>query len=238
MNRMRLTLGTCLVFLAGAAVIAPEVTLVAYLGGSGTDDCDGITLDRAGDIYLACHSDSPDFPDLPTKAAPQSRDMDAIVIKIEARTGRLAWATRTGGSAWDAAGDIAVARDGSIYVLGSTRSTDFPTTADAVQRRFGGPDRDVFLLKLDSKGKIVYSTFLGGSKNDESTSMAVVDDGTVYVGGVTMSPDFPGARVGQFGPGGPPDGFVARLRPGDPKSLADGLDWRDGKGAGHRCGAR
>jgi hypothetical protein len=145
--------------------------------------------------------------------------MDAVVVKIEARTGRLAWATRTGGSAWDAAGDLTVARDGSIYVLGSTRSTDFPTTADAVQRRFGGPDRDVFLLKLDSKGKIVYSTLLGGSKNDESTSMAVVDDGTVYVGGVTMSPDFPGERVGQFGPGGPPDGFVARLRPGDPKSL-------------------
>lgn len=40
--------------------------------------------------------------------------MDAIVVKIEARTGRLAWATRTGGSAWDAAGDITVARDGSI----------------------------------------------------------------------------------------------------------------------------
>jgi hypothetical protein len=216
---MRLTLGTCFVFLAGAAVTAPEVTLVAYLGGSGTDDCDGITLDRAGDIYLACHSDPPDFPHLPQKAATQSRDMDAVVVKIEARTGRLAWATRTGGSAWDAAGDLTVARDGSIYVLGSTRSTDFPTTADAVQRRFGGPDRDVFLLKLDSKGKIVYSTLLGGSKNDESTSMAVVDDGTVYVGGVTMSPDFPGERVGQFGPGGPPDGFVARLRPGDPKSL-------------------
>ena len=32
-----------------------------YLGGSGTDDCDGIALDRAGDLYLACHSDSPDF---------------------------------------------------------------------------------------------------------------------------------------------------------------------------------
>jgi hypothetical protein len=190
MNRMRVALGTCLVFLAGAAVIAPEVTLVAYLGGSGTDDCDGITLDRAGDIYLACHSDSPDFPHLPLKGATQSRDMDAIVVKIEARTGRLAWATRTGGSAWDAAGDITVDRDGSIYVLGSTQSTDFPTTADAVQRRFGGPDRDVFLLKLNSKGKIVYSTLLGGSKNDESTSMAVVDDGTVYVGGVTMSPDF------------------------------------------------
>ncbi len=75
------------------------------------------------------------------------------------------------------------------------------------------------LLKLDAGGKTVYSTFLGGTKNDEPTSMAVAEDGMVYVGGVTMSSDFPGTRVGQFGPGGSPDGFVARLRPGDPKSL-------------------
>jgi hypothetical protein len=77
----------------------------------------------------------------------------------------------------------------------------------------------VVLLKLDAGGKIGYSTFLGGTKNDGPTSLAVADDGTIYIGGVTTSSDFPGARVGQFGPGGPPDGFVARFRPGDPKSL-------------------
>jgi hypothetical protein len=193
---------------------------LAYFGGSGTDDCDGIALDHAGDIYLGCHSDSPDFPRLPGNAAPQSRgNMDAVVVKIEARTGRLVWATRIGGSDWDAAGDLTVTRDGSIYVIGSTRSSDFPTTSDAVQRRFGGPDRDGFLLKLDAQGRIVYSTLLGGSKNDETTSLAVGEDGTVFIGGVTMSVDFPGRRAAQFGPGGRPDGFVARLRPGDPNSL-------------------
>src|ERR1017187_4977753 len=216
---MRLAVGTCLAFLAAAAVNAPEMTFLAYLGGSGTDDCDGIALDSAGDIYLACHSDSPDFPHLPPKTAPPSdAAMDAVVVKIEARTGRLVWATRTGGSAWDAAGDLEVARDGSIYVLGATRSADFPTTPDAVQRRFG-PPRDVVLLQLDPNGKIVYSTLLGGSKNDEATGLAVADDGTVFIGGVTMSEDFPGGRAAQFGPGGRPDAFIARLRPGDPNSL-------------------
>jgi hypothetical protein len=74
-------------------------------------------------------------------------------------------------------------------------------------------------LKLDAAGKIVYSTLIGGSKNDEATALALADDGTVYVGGTTSSDDFPGTRVGQFGPGGAPDGFIARLRPGDPRSL-------------------
>ena len=195
------------------------MTLVAYLGGAGTDDCDGIATDRAGDIYLACHSDSPDFPLARAKAAPRSQDaMDAVIVKIDARAGRLVWATRTGGSAWDAVGDVVVTRDGSVYALGSTRSADFPTTPDAVQRRFGGPDRDGILLKLDPKGNIVYSTFLGGSKNDEPNSLAVAEDGAVFIGGSTMSTDLPGSRVAEFGRRGQADGFIARLRPADPKS--------------------
>ena len=217
---MWLALRICIAFLAAASATAPEMTLLAYLGGGGTDDCDGITTDRAGDIYLGCHSDSPDFPGAPAKSTPQSSaSMDAVVVKIEARTGRLLWATRTGGSDWDAVGDIHVTSDGSIYAVGSTRSADFPTTPDAVERRFGGPDRDVILIKLDSKGKIVYSTLLGGSNNDEATTMAVAEDGTVYIGGVTRSADFPGSRIAKFGPGGQADAFIARLRPGDPNSL-------------------
>jgi hypothetical protein len=185
-------LRACLLFLAAAAAMAPEPLVMGYLGGSGTDDCDGIALDRAGDIYLGCHSDSPDFPHLPAKPPPTSNaSMDAVVVKIEARTGRIAWATRTGGSDWDAAGDLEVAKDGSIYVLGQTQSPDVPTTPDAVQRKFGGQRRDAVVLKLDATGKIVYSTFLGGSKNDEATALALADDGTVSVGGVTWSDDFP-----------------------------------------------
>jgi hypothetical protein len=163
---MKRVLTLCAALAAAAATTGPEPLLMGYPGGSSTDDCDGITLDRAGDIYLACHSNSPDFPHLVSKAAPPSHDaMDAVVLKTEARTGRLVWATRTGGSGWDAAGDIEVAKDGSVYVLGQTESADFPTTADAVQRQFGGPRRDVFVLKLDAGGRIVYSTLLGGTKN-------------------------------------------------------------------------
>lgn len=221
---MRVAFGISAAFLAMAGSISPEIVMSGYLGGSGTDDCDGIVLDKAGNIYLACHSDSPNFPrPSPTDQTQSRTSMDAVVVKIEARTGRLAWSVRTGGTAWDGAGDVEVAKDGSIYVLGSTRSADFPTTSDAIQRRFGGPDRDVFLLRLDSNGKIVYSTLLGGSKNDEASGLAVTDDGAVYIGGVTMSADFPGRSAIQFGAGGQQDAFIVRLQPGNPKSLRTAL---------------
>lgn len=209
-----------LVFLAVASDTTPQATLISFLGGSGTDDCDGVAVDGAGDLYLACHSDSPDFPHLPAKAAPRSRDaMDAVVVKLDARSKRVVWATRVGGRGWDAAGDVKVTKNGWVYVLGSTESPDFPTTPDAVQRHFGGPRRDGFLLKLDTNGRVVYSTLLGGSDNDETTSMAIAGDKDIFIAGVTKSRDFPGTRVAQFGSLGRPDGCIARLRPGDPKSL-------------------
>ena len=67
---MKRLLAICGTLALAAATSAPEPLLMGYLGGSGTDDCDGITLDRAGDIYLGCHSDSPDFPHLPPKRRP------------------------------------------------------------------------------------------------------------------------------------------------------------------------
>ena len=219
MRPARAALAVCGALLAAAAAAPSEPDLLAYLGGAGTDDCDGIALDRAGGLYLACHSDSPDFPGLPARPAASSRNsMDAVVLKLDSRTGRLLWAVRTGGSDWDAAGDLAVAPDGAVFVLGSTRSPDFPTTPDAVQRRFAGPDRDAFLLQLDPRGRIVYSTLLGGSANDEASSLALAPDGAVFVAGVTFSADFPGIAA-RLGPGGKQDGFIARLHPGDPASL-------------------
>jgi hypothetical protein len=47
----------------------------------------------------------------------------------------------------------------------------------------------------------------------------LADDGSVYIGGMTTSPDFPGVRAGQEGVGGQQDGFIARLRPGVTGSL-------------------
>src|SRR6516164_6560015 len=100
---MRLLVVTCLALLCAACAGPPDLSSLTYLGGSGTDDCDGVTLDSAGDIYLACHSDSPDFPGAPARS-PAS--MDAVVLKIDGRTGKLLWATRTGGSDWDGAGEL------------------------------------------------------------------------------------------------------------------------------------
>ena len=50
---------------------------------------------------------------------------------------------------------------------------------------------DVFLTKLDATGNILYSTFLGGSQADTVQGMAIAEDNSIYLAGLTTSPNFP-----------------------------------------------
>ncbi len=55
----------------------------------------------------------------------------------------------------------------------------------------GPPSTDLFLVKLDPQGSIVYSTYLGGSASDSAAGLALGADGSVFVTGSTASFDFP-----------------------------------------------
>jgi uncharacterized protein (TIGR03437 family) len=56
---------------------------------------------------------------------------------------------------------------------------------------FSAPTADVFAVKLDNTGNVVYSTYLGGSGSDSAAALAVGADGSLYVAGSTTSVDFP-----------------------------------------------
>src|SRR5947207_1635818 len=138
----------------------------------------------------------------------------------------LSYSTYLGGSNEDRDTRIAVDAAGNAYVAGETGSSDFPTTAGAFQRTFGGPVCDgctsnAFVTKLDSTGSaLVYSTYLGGSGRDGGWGIAVDTLGNAYVTGQTFSTDFPttpGAIQTTFGGGGGffrgGDAFVTKLNP-------------------------
>ncbi|MFN0170670.1 MAG: hypothetical protein ACKV22_29975 [Bryobacteraceae bacterium] len=204
----------CLLCFAPLIAGGPAVTFSTYLGIA---DCDDVAQGPDGNIYLACHS-----PDdrLPVPARPPrdaTGDMDAYVIRLDPRARKVVWATRLAGRDYDGAGRIRIDRSGFIYVTGFTKSPDFPTTADAVQPRFGGGEFDAFVVKLTPDGGVVYSTFLGGSGLDQGNALEVDGDGTVYVGGTTGSADFP-AQAKRGVPSGH-DAFVAALHPGRPGGL-------------------
>ena len=127
----------------------------------------------------------------------------------------LFYSTYLGGSGNDQGVGIAVDAAGNAYVSGTTVSIDFPTTSGGFQTTFGGI-ADVFIAKLNSTGSgLVYSTYLGGSGNDQGVGIAVDAAGNAYVTGKTQSTDFPttpAAFQATFGSGFA-RAFVTKLNP-------------------------
>jgi hypothetical protein len=80
---------------------------------------------------------------------------------------------------------------GSIAVTGMTESSVFPLTPDALDNTLGG-SRDAFLTILNGSGSQVdYSTFLGGSEEDEGSLVVPGPQGSLILAGTTRSADFP-----------------------------------------------
>ena len=123
----------------------------------------------------------------------------------------MVYSTYLGGSGSDGGGGIAVDSAGNAYVTGSTYSTDFPTTTDAVQPANGGYS-DAFLTKLDPTGSaLLYSSYLGGNAFDLGSSIAVDGGGNAYVTGYTTSTNFPTMNPLQPANAGRYDAFVAQI---------------------------
>ncbi|MGC2604768.1 MAG: SBBP repeat-containing protein, partial [Silvibacterium sp.] len=105
---------------------------------------------------------------------------------------------------------VAVDSAGGAYVAGTT-GQGFPVTKNAFQKTFGG-EFDGFVAKLNSSGTgLVWSTYLGGSSDDQITGLALDQYRTVYVSGLTFSSNFP-LKAPLYGrTGGISQGFVTTL---------------------------
>ena len=170
----------------------PSYVFSTYLGGSKFDEAHSIAADPAGNVYVTGNTNSADFP-LANAFQTNIGDAlngDAFVTKFNSN-GSLNYSTYLGGNNIDTAFGIAVDVSGNAYVTGVTASTNFPT-ANPIQATYGGSLGDAFITKLNSQGSaLVYSTYLGGSGNENGRGIAVDVNGNAYVTGFTSSFDFP-----------------------------------------------
>jgi pimeloyl-ACP methyl ester carboxylesterase len=170
-----------------------------YLGGKSPGTGRGIAVDASGNAYVTGFTTSSDFPT--TAGAFQTTpggSYDAFVTKLNSTGSTLVYSTFLGGSDVELGNSIALDGSGSAYVTGSTYSANFPTTTGAFQTTLGGscsppsPCGDAFVSKLNPAGSsLVYSTFLGGSNDDEGSGIGVDSKGNAFVTGYTKSTDFP-----------------------------------------------
>ena len=188
-------------------VIDPVLLYSTYLGGFNNEEGYSIAVDAVGQAYVTGYTYSTDFPTVsPIQAF--GGVSDAFVTKLSA-AGSLLYSTYLGGNNSDRGINIAVDAAGHAYVTGETFSRNFPLVSP-YQATFGGVT-DVFVTKLSAAGSLLlYSTYLGGTGNDNGSGIAVDAAGQAYVTGVTASRDFPTVNpVQAFG--GVRDAFVTKL---------------------------
>jgi hypothetical protein len=156
---------------------------------------------------------------------------DAFLTKIEPGGQFRVYSTFIGGAQDDVAMDVAADSAGNAYLTGMTDSTHvnpttdppptpnspgvFPTTADSFQPLPSntGFTREAFITKVNPAGAAyAFSTFLGGSKEDEAYGIALGPDNSVFVTGYTESINYPTTdNAYQPENGGGYDAFITKL---------------------------
>jgi hypothetical protein len=169
-----------------------DIIYSTFLGGADSDNGRAIALDGSNNAYVTGTTYSYDFPtSIGAFNRTRGGSYDAYVAKLNAAGSSLVYSTFLGGSGSDAGTSILSDTSGNAYVAGYTQSFDFPTTAGAFNRTFGG-NYDVILVKLNATGKgLAYGTFLGGAGEEQGNDLARDSSGNVYVTGYTYSAAYP-----------------------------------------------
>jgi hypothetical protein len=148
---------------------------------------------------------SANFPMIDPLQPALSGSSDIFVARFDRSGSALHYSTYLGGTGEDESADIAVDRQGCIYLTGMTLSLDFPTLR--VMQPMPDPPPNVtstvsnaFITKLNAGcSALIYSSYLGGGDNDLGTGIALDIRGDAYVVGSTVSDDFP-TTVGAYQP--------------------------------------
>ena len=169
-------------------VIDPTLDYSTYLGGNNNDLAQAVAVDSAGNAYVTGYNNGGHFPT--TVGAYQTATSggdDVFVSKFNAMGTAFVYSTYLGGSSDDEGMGIAVDSSGQAYVVGNTKSNNFPTL-NAFQAANGGGE-DAFLTVLNAAGNgLVYSTYFGGAgAGDTGAGIAFNPAGDVVITGSTNS---------------------------------------------------
>jgi hypothetical protein len=160
----------------------------AYIGGGAADAVSALARDLTTNaLYLGGGTASTNFVTGAATLNSHAGGTDGFVLRLTdlGSSFQTNWCRFVGGGAADRVNALAVQPDGTITAGGATASSAWLPSADNAYR---GGTQDGFLLRLDSGGSPLWSTYVGGAKSD--TVRAVAASGpSLFAGGETFSPD-------------------------------------------------
>jgi gliding motility-associated-like protein len=225
-------------------VIDPDLIFTSYSGSTASNFGNTATYGEKGCLYATGIVMRMGFPTT-TGAFGRSYnggDWDIGVLKFDALGENLLYGAYLGGEQSEAGHSIIMNEQNELLIMGSTGSSDFPTTAGAFQTSFQGGSltntgtnmifpngSDIFITKLSSDGsRIVASTYLGGSGNDalglgdvlvtnygddNRGDITVDKSGNIHIISSSASTDFPIVGTGTNFGGGTRDAVIVKMPP-------------------------
>jgi gliding motility-associated-like protein len=209
-----------------------------YLGGSGNDQPHSLIVDGQGNLVIAGRSNSSNYPVTAGTSGLSGANYDIVITKLNAAGSDIIGSKKIGGSGDDGVNisasraganslqqnygddgrsEVILDGGGNIYVASCTRSADFPVSGGAFQQTSGGGTQDGVVIKFDaSVTNRIFSSYIGGDKNDAAYVLCIGPNGNLYVAGGTESDEgsfLPGTHGGTVGSThhGLIDGFVAEM---------------------------
>jgi hypothetical protein len=187
-----------------------------YIGGGNDEFGNDIKVDSNGNVFLTGETYSINFP---TTSGAFSETYSgtnlsiAFILKLNSGGNGLTYSTFVGGKGSDHGYEIDIDSTGNAYIVGSTSSSDFPTTTGSYAPSYSSKG-DAFVSKLNQQGSsLIYSTYLGGNSIDIGYSIAVDTKSNATITGITNSSNYPttsGSSDTTYNGGGW-DIFVTRL---------------------------
>ncbi len=147
-------------------------------GGNFNDESYDVEVDAAGNIYTTGYTTAASVFG-PTISLTTNGYSDIYVSKSDAN-GNFLWAEVFGGALADRGYDIAVDPSGNIYVTGYYQGS---ATFGSTTLTSSGGSQDIFILKLDNAGNVLWVKSEGGAEGDTGYGITFDNLGNVIVTG-------------------------------------------------------
>ena len=168
-----------------------SISYSTFFGGSNFDYGLDIKVDNSNNTYVVGQTASMNIPT--TNNANQSSyggGYDVFIAKLSNTGTQLMYSSYFGGSNSEISFTLKLDELNNVYIFGTTYSSDFPVSANAMDKLFNGSS-DVFVAKFDmTNAEPLFSTFLGGNGDELGYAMDVNRNG-IYVIDQTSSNDYP-----------------------------------------------